>query len=187
MSVYRKPDSRSPFERLRSPNADGAPLTFLVTGKRDRRLHVQLPVRPNHSKGWISASQVTISHDPYRVRVDLRRHRITVWKGRRVIDYEPIGVGKALTPTPSGRYFITELLKPPDPRGLYGPYAFGLSAYSTVLHQFAGGNGEVGIHGTDDPAGLGTNVSHGCIRMSNAGITRLARRLPLGTAVEIAR
>jgi lipoprotein-anchoring transpeptidase ErfK/SrfK len=54
-----------------------------------------------------------------------------------------------------------------------------------VLHAFDGGTGVVGIHGTNDPAGLGHDVSHGCIRMSNAGISRLAHLLPLGTPVDI--
>jgi lipoprotein-anchoring transpeptidase ErfK/SrfK len=92
-----------------------------------------------------------------------------------------------VTPTPSGRYYITELLRQPDPTGLYGPYAFGLSAHSTVLHEFAGRDGILGIHGTNYPRGIGTDVSHGCIRVSNAAITRLARILPLGTPVLIVR
>ena len=104
-----------------------------------------------------------------------------------MIDREPIGVGRAVTPTPDGRYFITALIRPPDPGGFFGPYAFALSAHSNVLHEFAGGNGQVGIHGTNDPAALGTEVSHGCIRMSNAGIARLAHLLPLGTPVVIVR
>jgi lipoprotein-anchoring transpeptidase ErfK/SrfK len=45
----------------------------------------------------------------------------------------------------------------------------------------------IGLHGTDYAAGIGKNVSHGCIRMSNAMITRLARTLPLGTPVRISR
>ena len=54
------------------------------------------------------------------------------------------------------------------------PYAFGLSAYSTVLTSFGGGDGEVGLHGTNDPSILGSDVSHGCIRVSNSVITRLS-------------
>ena len=34
-----------------------------------------------------------------------------------------------MTPTPTGTYYITELLKQPNPNGLYGPFAFGLSGY----------------------------------------------------------
>ena len=43
----------------------------------------------------------------------------------------------------------------------------------------------MGIHGTDDPSSLGRNVSHGCVRMSNEAITRLAKALPVGVPVEI--
>jgi lipoprotein-anchoring transpeptidase ErfK/SrfK len=65
--------------------------------------------------------------------------------------------------------------------------AFGTSAYSNVLTSFGGGNGKVGIHGTDSPSGLSTDVSQGCIRMSNADITGLANTLPLGTPVVVTR
>ena len=54
-----------------------------------------------------------------------------------------------------------------------------------MLFDFGGGDGQFGIHGTNDPSGLGRDVSHGCIRMSNAGITLLAQTLPLGVPVEI--
>jgi lipoprotein-anchoring transpeptidase ErfK/SrfK len=188
VAVYSRPRRGERARRwLPSPNADGAPLTFLVKRRRPGWLHVYLPVRPNGSTGWVRAPAVSLAVDDYGVRVDLRRHRITVRQDRKLVDDEPIGVGRAVTPTPSGRYYIVELLQPPDPNGLYGPYAFGLSAYSPVLTGFAGGTGEIGIHGTNFPQGLGTDVSHGCIRMSNAGITRLARRLPLGTPVLIVR
>ena len=54
-----------------------------------------------------------------------------------------------------------------------------------MLANFAGGDGVIGIHGTNDASALGHDVSHGCIRMSNEGITKLARTLPLGVPVEI--
>ena len=98
-----------------------------------------------------------------------------------------MGVGRAVTPTPSGLYYVTELLKQPDPTGLYGPYAFGLSAHSDVLHEFAGRNGILGLHGTNFPQGIGTDVSHGCLRVSNRVILKLAHLLPVGTPVRITR
>jgi lipoprotein-anchoring transpeptidase ErfK/SrfK len=100
---------------------------------------------------------------------------------------ERAAVGRSVLPTPTGLYYIAELMRQPDPSGPYGPYAFGLSAHSNVLYSFGGGAGEIGIHGTNEPGALGTDVSHGCIRISNAGIAALARLLPLGTPVEIRR
>jgi lipoprotein-anchoring transpeptidase ErfK/SrfK len=115
------------------------------------------------------------------------KHTLTVYKGSSVVMTEKVGLGTSATPTPGGVYYTKELLRPTDPKGAYGPYAYGLSGYSTVLTEFLGGDGEIGIHGTNDPAGIGKNVSHGCIRVSNAAITTLAGMLPLGVPVQIVR
>jgi lipoprotein-anchoring transpeptidase ErfK/SrfK len=168
-----------------SPIADGSPLVFLVVSRRLGWDLVRLPVRPNGSTGWIREAAVTLAIDPYRVDVSLASHRIEVRRGSRVVYAGPAGVGRSVLPTPRGTYYIVSLLRQPDPAGLYGPYAFGLSAFSDVLYSFGGGPGEIGLHGTDDPAALGTSVSHGCIRVANAGIAKLARLLPLGTPVRI--
>jgi lipoprotein-anchoring transpeptidase ErfK/SrfK len=149
---------------------------------------VYLPVRPNGGTGWVKARAVKLRTTAYRLTIRLRSHRLLVSVGRRTVRRFRIGVGRAVTPTPTGTYFITELLRQPDPSGPYGPYAFGLSAHSGVLSHFGrGGNGQIGIHGTDEPALVGTDVSHGCIRLHNRDIIWLTKRLPLGTPVIINR
>lgn len=185
IAIFRRPGGVLPSHVLANPNPDGAPLVFLAKARQGAWLEVYLPIRPNLSTGWIRAAEVTLVSDPYRVQVNLPEHRVTVWRTAGVIFGAAVGVGHAVTPTPAGRYFITELLAQPDPHGVYGPYAFGLSAHSDVLHEFDGADGEIGLHGTDSPQGIGSDVSHGCIRMNNPGITRLARLLPLGTPVTI--
>jgi lipoprotein-anchoring transpeptidase ErfK/SrfK len=80
-------------------------------------------------------------------------------------------------------FYLTALLRQPQPGSAYGPYAFGLSGFSPVLQHFAGGPGQLGLHGTNDPSSLGHSVTHGCIRVSNHVITMLAARLPLGTPI----
>ncbi|MDQ6781881.1 MAG: L,D-transpeptidase [Actinomycetota bacterium] len=89
------------------------------------------------------------------------------------------------TPTPTGLYYIRVLLQTTDPTSVYGPYAYGLSAHSDALAEFDGGDAEVGIHGNNDQSVLGRQVTHGCIRMDNAEITKLSQVLPLGTPVKI--
>ncbi len=69
--------------------------------------------------------------------------------------------------------------------GPYGPYAFGLSGHSPTLRSFAGGDAQLGLHGTDQPRLLGRSVSHGCIRIANDVVRRLAGLLPLGTPVVV--
>jgi lipoprotein-anchoring transpeptidase ErfK/SrfK len=170
---------------MSNPTPTGGPLTFLVVESRPDWLKVLLPQRPNGSTGWVARADVSLAVTPYRLVISMKKHRLdVVYQGKRVASH-PVGVGKVATPTPNGTYYLTELIQLPDPSGAYGPYAFGLSAFSSTLTTFAGGPGQIGLHGTDAPHGLGHDVSHGCLRVSNAVITQLAERLPLGTPVEI--
>jgi lipoprotein-anchoring transpeptidase ErfK/SrfK len=146
---------------------------------------VLLPVRPNGSTGWVHASDVTLSRNPYRIAVSLGAHTITVTNAHDVVYSGPVAVGAPDTPTPIGNYYLYVLLQAPDPSGPYGPFAYGLSSHSDALETFAGGDAEIGIHGNDDSSALGQSVSHGCIRMDNAAISDLATKLPLGTPVDV--
>ena len=116
--------------------------------------------------------------------VELNAHRLTVYERDQIFLQEPVGVGTGTTPTPGGLYYTTELLIPVG-QPAYGPYAYGLSGYSEVLYDFAGGDGQFGMHGTNDPSSVGRDVSNGCIRLHNDAITKLAERLPIGVPVEI--
>ena len=185
VSLYYSPDSRQPRRYLASPNRHGVPLVFLVKKRRPGWVNVYLPTRPNGSTAWIHDWLLTLARNPYRVRVSRRAHTLTVWKGTSVVIRERVAVGRRAAPTPAGIFYISELLQQPNPRGTYGPYAFGLSAHSKVLFSFGGGPGQIGLHGTNRPRLLGRDVSHGCVRVRNQAIRRLARMLPLGTPVRI--
>ena len=66
------------------------------------------------------------------------------------------------------------------------PFALATSARSQVLQEFAGGPGQIALHGTRNISGaLGTAVSHGCIRLSPAAITWMARRIGGGIPLTI--
>ena len=186
VSVYGSESSSRVRQRLASPTDDGTQLAFLVRSLHRRRALVYLPIRPNGSSGWVPRSELRVYRDPYRVKIDLRRHRLTAWRDGSVVVRAPVGVGRAVTPTPAGTYYIVSRIRPYDPGSVYGAFAFGLSAHSNVFTRFGfGGDGRIGLHGTNDPSGVGHDVSHGCIRMTNAAILRLARILPLGTPVTI--
>jgi lipoprotein-anchoring transpeptidase ErfK/SrfK len=185
VGIYDSPSASQPSRTLDSPQPSGAPLVFLVKQSQKDWLNVHLPVRPNGSTGWIHRADVILTQHNFRIVVELNAHRITVTQGPNIIDQEPIAVGRGDTPTPGGTYYIKELLRPPDPTTVYGPYAYGLSGFSNVLQTFNGGSGVIGIHGNNDASVLGKDVSHGCIRMSNPGIEKLVKVLPLGVPVEI--
>jgi lipoprotein-anchoring transpeptidase ErfK/SrfK len=184
--IYAKAGG-SPRRRLRARvfNRQRIPLTFLVVSRRPGWLRVDLPTRPNQSQGWIRKREVRLAFTRMHIVVRVKGHQIELRDGNRLVTRARIALGKALSPTPHGRYFVTDVVRPPDPKGFYGPYALGLSAHSSVYTSFEGGDGQVGIHGTNQPSAIGSDVSHGCIRVRNGVITRLARAVPLGTPVTI--
>lgn len=183
VAVYRSPHAKHALLVLKKRDGNGTQRAFLVHGTRGKWVHVYLPTRPNGSLGWVRARAVKMYSNRYRVVVRLRAHRLQLWRKRHLVATYPVAVGTSSTPTPRGLYYIVELLQPSNPGGSYGPYSFGLSAHSNVLQTFAGGDGRVGLHGTNEPGLIGSSVSHGCIRLRNAAVRRLAHILPLGTPV----
>ena len=183
--VFDAPGADVPVRSFSHPNEYGEPRVFLVRSVEGEWLNVLLPARPNGSTGWARAADVTLAEHDWRIEVALGAHRLTVWKGAEVVREETVAVGMPKAPTPTGDFYLTELLDPGNPGGPYGPWAFGLSAYSDVYTSFAGGPGQVGLHGTNQPGALGTDASHGCIRLTNEAITALAEQLPIGTPIKI--
>jgi lipoprotein-anchoring transpeptidase ErfK/SrfK len=108
---------------------------------------------------------------------------LTLLRDGRPIMRAPIGVGAAGTPTPAGSFYVRDRVTA-YASPVYGPVAFGTSARSRTLTDWPGG-GFVGIHGTDQPGLLPGRVSHGCIRLRNADVLRLARLMPVGTPLRI--
>ena len=147
-------------------------------------VRVRLPVLPNDATGWVPRQAL----GPYtvirtRLVLDRKRLRAKLVRGGKVFFRAPIGVGKAKWPTPAGDFYIrNKLTKFEDP--FYGPIAFGTSARSAVLTDWPGG-GFVGIHGTNRPSLLPGRVSHGCVRLRNRDIVRLAKLMPVGAPVRI--
>lgn len=185
IAIFKRRDASRPWKTLASPNEYGAPRVFLVERNAGDWLEVLLPIRPNGSTGWVRAAEVGLARTTLEVRIDPRAHRFTVRDGDRVVRAGKIAIGTWDTPTPAGRFYFTELIRPKDPTGPYGAYAYGLSGFSPKLRSFAGGPGQLAVHGTNDPGSLGTDVSHGCIRVGNDDITWMARNLALGTPVVV--
>jgi L,D-transpeptidase catalytic domain len=174
--------------RLRWTTEDGLPEVYIVLKARidrsERRwLQIRVPGRPNGRKGWVREGQLSnlktvrthLTIDRGRLKATLRKRGKVIWRSR-------IGVGAPGTPTPAGRFWIRERLR--GDGAVYGPWAFGTSAYSDRLTDWPGG-GVVGIHGTNQPSLIPGRPSHGCVRVPNWKITRLAKLMPVGTPVRI--
>ena len=148
-------------------------------------LKVRLPVRPNGSVGWIPRSAAgQIRRLTSWLRIDTRARTLRLVRDGKVILRAQIGVGRRQWPTPRGEFYVRSRLSGRRLGAIYGPLAFGTSATSDVLTDWPGG-GFIGIHGTNQPWLIGGRVSHGCIRLRNADIVRLGRRLQIGTPITI--
>jgi hypothetical protein len=159
-------------------------LERFVVSKKQVWYHVRLPILPNNSTGWVlrgNLGQLYTVHthlyvDRKALTATLKRDGVTVFQTR-------VGVGRSYWPTPAGEFYIRDKLTGfGDP--FYGPIAFGTSARSAVLTDWPGG-GFVGVHGTNEPQILPGHVSHGCIRMRNDAILRLAKLMPVGTPLTV--
>jgi hypothetical protein len=145
---------------------------------------VAVPYSATRATGWIRIAGMKLSHTPYAVLADLSRHRITVTRGGQTIMRFPAATGAPGSPTPPGRYFVTDRV-PFDPNGSLGAFAFGISGIQPNLPAGWSGGDQLAIHGTNDPGSIGMSVSAGCLRVSRAALERLKPVLALGTPVVI--
>lgn len=150
-------------------------------------LNVRLPGRPNGHTGWIKRHATRLTITGWHIVVNTSSRRVTVYQqGRKVRAFKAI-VGTRATPTPPGEFFVEEVIRL-RARDAGAPFAFALSARSNVLQEFAGGPGQIALHGLTNVGGvLGTAVSHGCVRLDNAAIRWLNVRMGPGIPVTITR
>jgi len=148
-------------------------------------LQVLLPGRPNGHTGWIKRRATRLTITGWHIVVSTSSRRVTVYQlGRKVRAFKAI-VGTRATPTPPGKFFIEEVIRLRS-GDAGGPFAFALSARSNVLQEFAGGPGQIALHGLMNVGGsLGTAVSHGCVRLDNSAIRWLNVRIGPGIPVTI--
>ncbi len=187
IAVFGAPDGNAqPMSTLTKKTTYLLPRTLLAFDQYQDWLHVYLPTRPNSSTGWVKASDVSVSAPlEWQIRVSLADHHLWLFHNG-VVDFDTgTAIGSAQYPTPTGTFYITDPLDLHKTPNLgYGVFALGLSGHSDVLTEFGGGDGQIAIHGTNNPGDIGQDISHGCVRIVNDAIERLST-LPLGTPVVI--
>jgi len=107
------------------------------------------------------------------IHIDLVQKALMLYEGTKPLKVYGIASGTAKTPSPVGTWRISSR------------FASEMSGFGT---RFLGLNvpwGQFGIHGTNKPSSIGTNASHGCIRMYVKSAEELYRLVPNGTKVVI--
>jgi len=122
------------------------------------------------------------------IKIDTKTNMLGVFENEKLIAAYPVTIGSAQTASPIGEWKVRgiaklprfrydkEMLKhgersgnfsmlPPGPRNPVGVMWIALNKKG------------IGIHGTDDPSSIGHAVSHGCIRLANWDVVRLATKI----------
>ena len=121
-----------------------------------------------------------------RIVISIPDRKLALVEGDRVVRVFDTAVGAARTPSPMGSYTIIARLADPTwytrgrivPPGKSNP--LGTRWLGLSLKGY-------GIHGTNNPASIGHNASHGCIRMRNRDVEELFEMVAVGDAVELHR
>ena len=157
----------------------------VALSRNDGWARVVLPWRPNGRTGWVRLRGHRVVHTRAWVQADLSRRRVMLMHGSRVVRSFPAAIGAPASPTPIGRFSVSDPISTGDPSGPFGWYAFGLSGHQPNLPAGWSGGDQLAIHGTNDPASIGTPASAGCLRVSATALSVLKRVLRPGTPVVI--
>lgn len=185
-TVLRARPGGTPVARVQPRTGFGSPTVLAVVAERGAWYGVLSPALPNGRIGWIPihAALVPYAND-FRVVASLHRREVVVKEGGRVVLRFPIAVGSASTPTPTGRFAVTDKLLTHDPASPYGCCILALSAHQPNTPQGWGGGDRIAIHATNLPESIGTAASLGCLRAPEDAMRRAVRLVPLGTLVTI--
>ncbi len=130
------------------------------------------------------------------IKLDTKTNMLEVHEGDKLIAAYPVTVGSTHTASPVGEWKVRgiakmpkfrydkEMLKhgqrsgnfyvlPPGPRNPVGVMWIALNKKG------------IGIHGTNDPGSIGHAASHGCVRLANWDVVRLATKIKSGDSVSI--
>ena len=188
VTVFKRPSNDAAVVVKMGKTTNDYPTVFLVDSIREiggaSWYKVWAAAAPNGTQGWIKDGQLAFYTTTSKIVVDLSQRELMVYRRGALEGTFPVAVGRPDLPTPTGTYFVTMKLRPPDPGGAYGVLALGTSAFQPKLSSWAGG-GVVGIHGTNEPWLSGKAISHGCIRMKNSAIEKVGKLVPTGSPVFI--
>jgi lipoprotein-anchoring transpeptidase ErfK/SrfK len=149
--------------------------------------------RTHHTEPKVTTEELRRKYDTVIV-VNRSQFRLKLFKGLKLRETFPIAVGQVGLETPPGQYSIANKAINPawhvpnsDWAGkLAGKVIPGNDPSNPIKARWLGVYDGVGIHGTADDASIGSNASHGCIRMHIPDVEKLYDEVPVGSAIYIA-
>ena len=149
--------------------------------RRERERYV-LPTRRTRPARTAVGTVVVINRGALELRV---------YRGERLGRTMGVAVGMPEYPTPAGLFEVVDLERdptwyPPDSRWAEGIGPIPPGGENPLGTRWIGTSApNIGIHGTPQPETIGTQASHGCIRLRIPHAEWLYERVELGTPVLI--
>ncbi len=174
------PGGRS-IAHLSTKTEFGSPETVLVVRHVPGWLGVVATKAGNGHVGWIAQRAASLARTTWQIKVSLSARRLTVLNAGKVVVRYTVAIGQPASPTPTGRFAVTDRLLTGDPGGPYGCCILALSAHAPHAIQAWNGGNRIAIHSTPEVASIGQAASHGCLRLTLAEGRWLVAHIPLGT------
>ena len=181
LTLRDKPNGKV-IAHLRSKTRWGSPTVAWAVDRRGDWLGVVATALENNQVGWVDArkDRPRMWRSRYALRIDLSGRRLELRRGGRVLRRIAVGIGGPSSPTPTGRFAVTDKLIP-NRGSVYGCCILALSGHQPNLRPGWAGGDRIAIHG----GSVGTAASAGCVHASDAELRRLLKLLPVGTPVVI--
>lgn len=182
LTLRDRPNGRV-VAHLRPQTAWDSPTVVWAVRRKGAWLGVVATALRNNQLGWID-----VRHDRprmWRMRLsleaDLSQRVLEVRRGGRVVDRMPVGIGSPETPTPTGRFAVTDKLVPDKKTSYYGCCLIALSGHQAHLRPGWAGGDRIAIHG----GSVGGAASAGCLHADERDLKKLMKLVPVGTPVVI--
>ena len=161
-----------------------SPTYLAVAARKPGWVLVRTAVTKHHV-GWLPVSAGKLYEQPRSMVIDLSARTLTVFHRGRMTDRYRVAIGTPATPTPRGTFAVTDRLRTASPDGDYGCCILALTGHQSKIAQGWGGGDRIAIHATPHTWTIGKEISHGCVRATNAALRQLMDRIRLGTPVRI--
>jgi lipoprotein-anchoring transpeptidase ErfK/SrfK len=171
--------------RLGTRTEFGSPQTLGVLRHRGRWLAVVSTLQPNGRVSWVRRKAVGLTRTDMSLMLDRSRRLLLLKRGSTVVRRMTVGVGRPESPTPTGRFAVTDKLSGYNYGPYYGCCIVALSAHQPHLPAGWTGGDRIAIHGTNVPSSIGVASSAGCPHARDADLRVLMRKVPLGAPVFI--
>jgi hypothetical protein len=186
LALYDRPFGRV-VTRVGSTTQFGSRRAFsVVKTSRGRWLAVTEAGIANNRAVWVDARAggLRYARTRYRLEVDLSSRTLVVRQGKVAVRRLTVAVGRSGSPTPTGRFAVTDKLAGGNFSASYGCCILALSAIQPNLPAGWNGGNRIAIHGTLS-ADFGQASSAGCVHARDSDLRYLMRLVPLGTPVVI--